>query len=158
MPRSWNQPEVHIALFGFRFAFLWENLQMPFYDMTGLTCWQRTLNCARATFGDAGILVLAYSVASLRTGNRKWMHHSVSKGILPYLVTGVIVAFAVEEVATRVPVDSGWGWRYSEMMPVVPGTQTRLVPLVMWLVELLATLWIARRQPRPVDPETGPNN
>ena len=122
---------------------------MPFYDVSSLTCWQRTLNCTRASFGDAGILVLAYSAASLRTGSTVWLYRDLGRGLPPYLLTGLAIAFAVEEVATRVPVGSGWGWRYSELMPIVPGTQTGLVPLAMWVIVPLATLWMARRQPRP---------
>jgi hypothetical protein len=148
MPKFWNQPEAHIALYGFLLAFLWENLQMPFYDMAELSCWQRTLNCTRASFADAGIMVFAYSTASMWLQNRNWMHGSVRKGLPLFLVAGLLITAAIEEVATRMSPVVGWSWRYSELMPVVPGTQTGLVPFVMWLAVPLAALWIARRQPR----------
>lgn len=70
MSKFWNQPEAHIALYGFLLAFLWENLQMPFYDVTDLSCWQRTLNCTQASLADAGIPVFAYSSASMCLRNR----------------------------------------------------------------------------------------
>ncbi len=142
-----SEPEVHIATFGFFTSFIWEMLQMPFFDVGSATSWESTLGCTLATFGDAGILVLAYTVVSLLHRQRNWMHRPTYGMIGTYLLTGLGITVIIEEIATSAPTQ--WGWRYSELMPLVPGTNIGLVPILMWVVIPLITLWFARRQPRP---------
>jgi len=142
-------PEVHIAMFGFFTSFIWEMLQMPFFDVGSATSWEKTLGCTLATFGDAGILVLAYTVVSILNRDRHWMHRPNFGKIATYLLTGLGITVIIEKIATNVPSESGWGWRYSELMPLLPGTNIGLVPILMWIVIPLITLWFARRQPQP---------
>lgn len=144
-----KEPEVHIATFGFFTAFIWEILQMPFFDVGSATYWEKTLGCTRATFGDVGILVLAYTVVSILNRNRHWMHHPTYWMIGIYLLTGLGITVIIERLATNMPYESEWGWQYSELMPLVPGTDIGFVPILMWLVIPLISLWFARRQPRP---------
>tara|TARA_R110000772_G_scaffold55938_2_gene127577 strand:- start:31 stop:477 length:447 start_codon:yes stop_codon:yes gene_type:complete len=144
-----KEPEVHIATFGFFTAFIWEILQMPFFDVGSATYWEKTLGCTRATFGDVGILVFAYTVVSILNRNRHWMHRPTYWMIGIYLLTGLGITVIIEWVATNMPSESGWGWRYSELMPLIPGTNIGFVPILMWLVIPLTTLWVARRQPQP---------
>ena len=144
-----KEPEVHIATFGFFTAFIWEILQMPFFDVGSATYWEKTLGCTRATFGDVGILVLAYTVVSILNRNRHWMHRPTYWMIGIYLLTGLGITVIIEWVATNMPSESGWGWRYSELMPLIPSTNIGFVPILMWLVIPLTTLWFARRQPQP---------
>ena len=66
-----------------------------------------------------------------------------------YLLTGLGITVIIEAMATRVPREWDWGWRYSELMPLVPGTNIGLVPTLMWIFIPLITLWFARRQPQP---------
>lgn len=142
-----KQPEVHVATFGFFTSFIWEMLQMPFFDVGSATSWDSTLGCTLATFGDAGIMVLAYTVVSIVNRNRHWMHRLTSGMIGTYLLSGLGITVIIEKIATSVPTQ--WGWRYSELMPLVPGTNVGLVPILMWIIIPLITLWFARRQPRP---------
>ncbi|MFT5537912.1 hypothetical protein C8024_09020 [Sphingopyxis sp. BSNA05] len=143
-----NEPEVHIATFGFFTSFIWEMLQMPFFYVGSATSWESTLGCTRATIGDAGILVLAYTVVSMLNRDRHWMHRPTSGMIGTYLLSGLGMTAIIEEIATGVPTQWGWGWRYSELMPLFPGTNIGLVPILMWIVIPLITLWFARRQPQ----------
>ena len=122
---------------------------MPFFDVGAATYWEKTLGCTRATFGDVGILVLAYTVVSILNRNRHWMHRPTYWMIGIYLLTGLGITVIIEWVATNMPSESGWGWRYSELMPLIPGTNIGFVPILMWLVIPLTTLWFARRQPQP---------
>lgn len=144
-----KEPEVHIATFGFLTAFIWETLQMPFFDVGTATYWERTLGCTRATFGDAGILLLAYTVVSLLKRDRHWMRRPACWMTGTYLLIGLGITIIIEGIATNVPRDWVWGWRYSELMPLVPGTNIGLVPILMWVFIPLITLWFARRQPHP---------
>lgn len=122
---------------------------MPFFDVGSAGYWQRTLGCTRATFGDVGILVLAYTAVSIITRNRNWLHSPKYWMISIYLLTGLGITVIIEAMATSVPREWGWGWRYSELMPLVPGTNIGLVPVLMWIFIPLITLWFARRQPQP---------
>ena len=144
-----KEPEVHIATFGFFTSFIWEILQMPFFDVGSASYWERTLGCTRATFGDVGILLLAYTVVSILARNRHWMHYPKYWMIGIYLLTGLGITVIIEAMATSVPREWDWGWRYSELMPVVPGTNIGLVSILMWIFVPLITLWFARRQPQP---------
>lgn len=144
-----KQPEVHVATFGFFTSFIWKMLQMPFFDVGSATSWEKTLGCTRATFGDAGILLLAYTMVSILNRDRHWMHRPTTGMIGTYLLSGLGVTVIIEEIATSVPTQWGWGWRYSELMLLVPGTNVGLVPILMWIIIPLITLWFARRQPRP---------
>tara|TARA_R110000772_G_scaffold54280_6_gene123951 strand:- start:1337 stop:1783 length:447 start_codon:yes stop_codon:yes gene_type:complete len=144
-----KEPEVHIATFGFLTSFIWEILQMPFFDVGSADYWERTLGCTRATFGDVGILVLAYTAVSIITRNRNWLHSPKYWMISIYLLTGLGITVIIEAMATSVPREWDWGWRYGELMPLVPGTNIGLVPVLMWIFIPLITLWFARRQPQP---------
>tara|TARA_R110001599_G_scaffold265040_1_gene465750 strand:+ start:7069 stop:7515 length:447 start_codon:yes stop_codon:yes gene_type:complete len=144
-----KEPEVHIAMFGFFTAFIWQIPQIPFFDAGSATYWEKTLGCTRATFGDVGILVLAYTVVSILNRNRNWMHRPTYWMIGIYLLTGLGITVIMERLATNMPTESEQGWRYSEFMPLGPGTNIGFVPILMWLVIPLVTLWFARRQPQP---------
>lgn len=135
-----KQPEVHVATFGFFTSFIWEMLQMPFFDVGSATSWESTLGCTRATFGDAGILVLAYTVISILNRSRHWMHRPTTGMIGIYLMFGLGITVIIEVIATSVPTQWGWGWRYNEHMPLLPGTNIGLVPILMWIVIPLITL------------------
>ena len=137
-----DKPEIWLAIHGYLIAFLWEMLQMPFYMMSGLTAWEVTVRCSLATFGDAGIMVLAYLIASLVAHDRNWLHKLGWRPVLAYVATGQIVTIAIELVAVRVP----WGWSYSERMPLV--WEIGLVPVLMWIIVPLLALALAARSTR----------
>ena len=59
------------------------------------------------------------------------------------------MTWALASIAdAQVVVSASWGWRYSEAMPVIPGTTIGIVPLLMWIMVPLVTLWLARRMTR----------
>jgi len=135
-----NRSVVWILIFGFLVAFVWEALQMPFYDMDHLSHWQMTSNCALASIADAVLMAMAYLAAS-RFGTPRL---SSSLPLFIYLGTGLVVTAIVEQLVVSAP----WGWQYSAAMPVIPGTHIGLVPIVMWVLVPLTTLWLAVRMTR----------
>ncbi len=142
--RFWfDQPEIHLALFGFLFAFVWEMWQMPFYDMGDVPFQKVTVACTLATFGDTLLMVSAYSVVSLLARCRRWLLKPATWIIAVYLLTGLTVTVLFEELATG----AQWGWTYSDRMPFVPGTRIAIVPLLMWVLVPPLALALARRQP-----------
>ena len=58
-----------------------------------------------------------------------------------YLATGLVITGSVEVLA----VGADWGWTYSDLMPLLPGTHIGLVPMLMWVIVPTATLWLVRR-------------
>ncbi|ABC64971.1 hypothetical protein ELI_14395 [Erythrobacter litoralis HTCC2594] len=138
-----DRPESWLAMQGFLVAFVWEMLQMPFFDMDHLSGWQQTKNCALASFGDAGIMVFSYLIARAFAGRQYWLHDSRPGPLATYLATGLTVTVAVELLAVRVP----WGWEYSELMPKLAGIG--LVTIAMWIVVPLVSLTLAARLTRP---------
>ena len=103
-----SRPEVRIALFGFLAAFLWEMWQMPFYATAGLTIAEAVRGCSLGSLGDSGLMVLAYSVGSIATGNRHWVRQWTPAALAAYLGTGLLAtiveadAGAAEQVAVIV--------------------------------------------------------
>lgn len=137
-----DRPETWLAVHGLLLAFLWEMLQMPFYEMGALTVWQVTIRCGLASIGDAGIMVFAYLIASRTAKDRYWLHGSNWRPLAVFLATGQIVTIAVEVVALR----NAWGWSYSERMPVLG--EIGLVPALMWIIVPLLALALAGRSTR----------
>lgn len=134
-------PALWIAIFGALIAFVWEMLQLPFYDTGELSPAEAAYRCGLASFGDAGIMVAAYLAASLGSGRTPWVVEWSISRFLVYLAIGLGITTAVELLA----VGTDWGWTYSSLMPLVPGTNIGLVPVIMWVIIPAATLWLARR-------------
>lgn len=135
-----NRPVAWIVIFGFLVPFVWEALQMPFYDMDHLSHWQMTSNCAFASIADAVLMAMAY-LAARRFGTSRL---SSPQPLFIYLGTGLVVTAIVEQLVVSAP----WGWQYSAAMPVITGTHIGLVPIAMWVFIPLTTLWLAVRMTR----------
>ncbi|PIW54087.1 MAG: hypothetical protein COW16_12635 [Sphingomonadales bacterium CG12_big_fil_rev_8_21_14_0_65_65_10] len=138
-----SRPEVRIALFGFLAAFLWEMWQMPFYATAGLTVAEAVRGCSLGSLGDSGLMVLAYSVGSIATGNRHWVRQWTPTALAAYLGTGLLATIVVEMIVEG----RAWGWHYAPLMPREPLTGVGLVPIAMWIAVPLFTLWLSRNLP-----------
>lgn len=134
-------PALWIALFGALIAFAWEMFQLPFYETGELAPAEAAYRCGLASFGDAGIMVAAYLVASVGSGKTPWLVDWPISRFIVFLGIGLAITSTVEVLA----VGAEWGWSYSAIMPLVPGTKIGLVPIVMWVAVPTATLWLARR-------------
>lgn len=142
-PREWRgvHPAVWIAIFGIFIAFAWEMLQLPFYQSAGLSPAEAARRCGLASFGDAGIMVAAYLVGSIGNSYSPWLVRWPAGRFSAYLATGLVITGSVEVLA----VGADWGWTYSDLMPLLPGTHIGLVPMLMWVIVPTATLWLVRR-------------
>lgn len=134
-------PALWIALFGGLISFVWEMFQLPFYGSGELSPAEAAYRCGLASFGDAGIMVTAYLGASLGSGRKPWIVEWPISRFGVYLVIGLAITSVVEILA----VGADWGWTYSSLMPLIPGTGIGLVPIIMWVLVPSATLWLARR-------------
>ena len=134
-----DAPEFRVALYVFFAAFVWEMWQMPFYRTADLAIIDAVQGCSMGSFGDAGIMVVAYSVAARVARSRHWILEPRRLPLFVYLGAGLVITIAIEHIA----LNAGIGWRYSDLMPVGP-FGAGLVPVVMWIVVPLATLWLVR--------------
>ncbi|AKM07504.1 hypothetical protein [Pelagerythrobacter marensis] len=134
-----DRPEAWLAIHGFLVAFVWEMFQMPFFVSAGLSVWQVTMRCGLASFGDAGIMVIAYLGTSWIKKDMTWLQRPERLSLIAYLAIGLAITVVVEFVAVRVP----WGWRYSDLMPEIFGIG--LIPLLMWVVVPLTSLALTAR-------------
>jgi hypothetical protein len=133
---SWKNSRevVRAGLFFTTFAFLffgmWEWLQTPFYsDITNdinTIVWYR-IHC---TFGDILIILGAMILYSAVRRQISWFL-SPSKIDLA-IVTVMTVAYTLVSEYVNVHLRGAWG--YSEWMPVFPGLNVGIMPVIQWLV------------------------
>lgn len=136
-------PEFNVVLFGFLLSYPWEFLQTPFYlNMAQAKHWSAVKLCSLAAMGDAIIMLLAFWLAAAFGRTRQWLLEPHARDVSVFMTFGVTATIVIEWVAAR----ADWGWRYSEMMPVVPVFGVGWVPLLMWLILPLIVIWFCRRQ------------
>lgn len=138
-------PEFNVVVFALLLNYPWEFLQVPlFADMPQTAHWDAIRTCTRATLGDAVIMLIAYWAVGLVARNRSWVLSPSTARILMFAATGVLITIAIEMLA----VAGIWlgGWRYSSLMPVVPGIGVGLSPLLQWVVLPPLVVWFSRRQ------------
>jgi hypothetical protein len=143
-----NNPELNVAAFALLLNFAWEILQAPlFVGMAEMPHAQVTKACLQATVGDAVIMLFAYGVVSFVLRSRSWILASKGWQLSLFVAIGVSITAGIEWLATR----GYWmaSWNYLPTMPLVPGTDIGLVPLLQWIVLPLLTVWFVRRQLAP---------
>ena len=59
-------------------------------------------------------------------------------------IASLVVAIAVEIMATSLPSDSLLSWRYSDLMPHEPLTGMALIPIAMWTIVPALTILLVR--------------
>ena len=116
---------------------------MPFFVSGNLEPYEQTIRCGIASLGDGLILLAAYSLAAIN-GGRAWFRRGAK---IPYAIFfgfGLVVAIAVEIIATSLPSDSLLSWRYSALMPRDPLTGMALIPIAMWTIVPALTILLVR--------------
>lgn len=132
---------IWLAFFGSIIAFVWEMLQLPFYDTGDLSPPEVVYRCGLAAVGDSGIMVAAYSAAAIGSAEGPWLIAMSRYRIAGYLAVGLSITAAIEHFA----IGSDWGWTYSPAMPLLAGTEIGLVPVLMWIIVPVVALWLTRR-------------
>ena len=124
-------------------AFVWEIYQMPYFVSGNLEPYEQTIRCGIASLGDGLILLAAYSLAAIK-GGRAWFRRGARISYAIYFGFGLVIAIAVEIMATSLPSDSLLSWRYSALMPRDPLTGMALIPIAMWTIVPLLTILLVR--------------
>lgn len=125
----------HLKIFclGSLIAFVWESYQMPFFEPGDLMPYEQSIRCGVASLGDGLILVGAYWLPQTLYGV-DWLRVHSRPGYTAYFLFGLFVAVLVEVVATSIPQASVISWRYSTLMPMIPGINLAIVPIAMWII------------------------
>lgn len=141
---TWT-PEFNVALFTLLLNYPWEFLQVPLFEqMPRVPHWEAVKACSQAALGDAVIALLAFWVVALMRRSRAWIARPNLTSTLVCVASGVVITTLIERLAL-----SGlWveRWAYSPLMPVVPGLEVGLSPLMQWLILPLLVLWLVGRQ------------
>jgi len=129
--RMTRQIELNLFVFAFLLNLPWELLQIPlFRQMTTLPHLEGTLLCLRAAAGDGVILLLAYWMASLVAGSRRWIERPSARNWAAFIGAGLAITIAMEYWATAV----SERWDYADTMPRLPLLGTGLAPLLQWIL------------------------
>ncbi len=145
-----DQPEINILIFAFLLNYPWEFLQTPLFEgMAAAPHWEALKVCTRATFGDAGIMLIAYWSVALASSDRWWFRAPSRLQMLGFIAVGVIITVVIEHFATQ-STNPAWGWRYADTMPTIPVLGVGLTPLLQWILIPPLVIWFVRRQLRAV--------
>ncbi len=141
--RGWlNLPELNIAIFAFLLNFLWEVQQMPFFELSDLSCWERTRNCTLATFGDVLIALTGFWTVAFFSKSRYWFRQSKWWQLSIFILVSLVITIIFEVLATGVLNR----WEYANIMPRLPVLGTGLTPILQWIILPLIIVWFVRRQ------------
>lgn len=143
-PRSCRYPELDVAIFALLLNFPWEMVQVPLYaGMAQAPHWQAVRSCARATVGDAGIMLLAFWTVAAIDGGRRWILQPSRRQLALLVGIGVVITMMIEWLALR----GLWlaAWRYAPEMPLIPGLRIGMAPIIQWIVIPPLIVWFVRR-------------
>lgn len=146
LSRLMNAPELNFLVFGVLLNFPWEFLQVPLFEgMAEARHWDGILICTRATVGDGFIVLIAYWAVAAAWRDRCWFKRPSARHLTAFTLVGLLITIVLEHLATRSD-HPAWGWRYSELMPIVPGLGIGLTPFLQWLLIPPVVAWFCRRQ------------
>jgi hypothetical protein len=107
----------------------WELAQAPLY--VGMESFRAVWwHCFVASLGD-GLLVLGiFVVGWLLLRERTWFVHPGARGYGVMVMIGLVIGVAIEWIAVHLL----GRWMYTAAMPLVPGLDVGIVPVVQMLV------------------------
>ena len=138
-------PEFNVAVFALLLNFPWEIMQVRlFAGMASAPYVEAIKGCTQATLGDMIIMLIAYGAVALAAQNRRWMYAPSGRQIAVFVGIGVFITAIIEWLATH----GRWiqNWAYSPAMPVLPGVEIGVSPLLQWMIVPLLVMWFVRRQ------------
>jgi hypothetical protein len=142
MKRVTSLPELNIAFFAFLLNFVWEVLQTPFFlDISteiNTIIWYR-FHC---TLGDVMISLAGFWFVALISKTRTWFLNPTKVRLLLFVAFGV--SYTIFSEIKNVSLNKLWG--YSNLMPIIPGIEVGVIPLIQWIIVPLLLVFIVRRQ------------
>ena len=120
---------ITISLVAFALNFVWEMVQMPLFKGMSLGDLQAWLLCLRSTIGDVATVLSFCGLGRVVFRDWDWPGRLSIVKALYLLFVGLTFGIYYEITAL-----SAGRWSYTELMPVLPGLEVGLVPLVQMMV------------------------
>jgi hypothetical protein len=109
--------------------YLWELAQSPLYlgqDDVGVLLW----HCLRAAVGDGVLVLVIFAGGALVMRRPDWFVRPGKGGYLWMLSAGLVIGVVVEWLGVHV----AGRWAYGPRMPLVPGLEIGVVPVLQMLL------------------------
>ncbi len=133
---------LSLAATGFLINFSWEMIQSPLYEDVVRKPYAEILTSrVHCTLGDVAILLGAYWIVAVATGNRLWLLHGRVRDVATFTALGL--GYTVVSEWVNVDLRSAWG--YAAAMPRVPWIGTGLAPVLQWIVLPPLVAGVSRR-------------
>lgn len=117
---------------------IWENAQAPLFAGY-LNFWQHFWICLQAIPGDVVVTLLVYLLVAAWRRNVRWIERLTGVDLAVAGMTGAVIAVGLERQA--LPVGR---WAYATAMPLIPGLQVGVTPVLQMAILLPLTFFLAR--------------
>lgn len=88
------------------------------------------------------IALIAFWAVAISCRSRRWILAATGRQLIGFVAVGVAITIGMEWLATQVL----GRWAYAASMPVVPGLEVGLSPLLQWILLPPLVIWFVRRQ------------
>ena len=120
-----------LVIYGIAFGvnFLWEMLQMPFYEQMSFTDPESYLKCLPASFGDANVIIAIYGLGFFFFRDWRWPFKLTISRLTYLVLIGGSAAILIELLALK-----AGRWNYSSFMPLLPLARIGLIPFLQMII------------------------
>jgi len=140
--RAFKIPEAYILGYSFLLNLAWETIQTPLFIFEQQSSFSALMGCLLFCSGvDALMTLIAFWLVAFARRDRSWFLRRKAKDWILFVALAIILALLSEYTA----VHYRNLWEYSAFMPLIPGLDIGVVPIVQWLLLPPIALWISNR-------------
>jgi hypothetical protein len=120
---------IFIAIIAFILNYMWEMLQMSYFENMSILDFKVWLICLRATMGDIAIILFIFSIGRLIFKEWNWTSKVDVLKLTFLILIGASVAILIEVLSLLHE-----RWAYSDLMPVIPKIGVGVVPVIQMII------------------------